>query len=138
MPLIRLLTRFDGRIPRRDFWLGIAIVIIVFGAGRYFLKQALGLETPGPDGPVVTLWSMLAVVPLTALLVKRLGDRSRPAWLGYAQGAITALTIAAPAFGLLTDPAGLSLGESIVLWATLPLSLFVWFEAGFRPGIASA
>lgn len=135
MTLIETLTRFDGRIPRSSYWLGLAVIVLIFGTGRYFLKQVLGLETPGPDGAIVMAWSLFAALPLTAITVKRLNDRGRPAWIGYAAGFSTALFIAAPTFGFLAgDIREFSVAEQLVFWCLLPLSLFVLVEAGLLRG----
>lgn len=136
MPLIRALTAFDGRIYRKMFWAGIVVTVLVFGLGRYVLKQTTGDGGFGqPDNIIVMLWSLLAAVPITALMVKRLADRGRPAWLGYVNGLIVALFIAAPAFGYLGELKNFSIPEHVVFWTTLPVSLFAWVEAGFLPGV---
>ena len=130
---------FDGRISRTSYWTGFALTVLIFGLGRFALKQALDLETPGPDGAVVTMWSLLATVPLTALMVKRLNDRGRPAWIGTAAGAATALFITAPAFGIFAgEVRDFSLIEQVLFWGLLPLSLFALVEAGFLPGTSGA
>ena len=134
MNIVRLFASFSGRIPRSSYWLGFAAVVLVFGLGRYGLKQWLGMETPSPDDLVVTIWTLLAMVPLTALIVKRFNDRDRPAWIGYAVGAATAFSAAAPYFGFLDDPANYTLAEHVVLWSTLPLSVFALVDNGFLRG----
>ena len=96
MNIMRLFACFSGRIPRISYWLGLAAVVLVFGLGRYGLKQWLGMDTPSPDDLAVTLWTLLAMVPLTALIVKRFNDRDRPAWIGYAVGAVAAIRRSPP------------------------------------------
>ena len=107
MNVIQLFLWFY-RIRRLSYWLGFATVVAVFGLGRYVLKYHVGAT----ELPVV-VWSTLAAVPLTALSVKRFNDRDRPIWIGYLVGAGTALFIAAPYFGYLTnDVAHYSLVET--------------------------
>lgn len=134
MNFVRLFTTFSGRIPRSSYWLGFVAVVIVFGLGRYVLKLLTGADTPSPDTLLVMLWSLLGMVPLTAIIVKRFHDREWPGWLGYLVGAATALYIPAPYFGYLVDPTQFTLIEHIVFWATLALWLFAFVENGFRRG----
>ena len=134
MSIVRLFATFSGRIPRSSYWLGFVAIVLVFGLGRYALKRGLGADTPSPDGLVVTLWNLLAMVPLTALIVKRFNDRDRPSWIGYAVGAATAFCVVAPYFGFLAEPAKFTLIEHIVFWSMLPLSLFALVDNGFLRG----
>lgn len=133
MDLARLFTSFSGRIPRSAFWIGFAAIVLVYGVGRYVLKQHLDDGGAGTADPWVMLWSVLAVVPLTAVFVKRLNDRARPAWIGYAAGATIALFMVAPHFGYLGEIKSYSPVEHVVFWTLLPLSLFAYVEAGFLP-----
>jgi uncharacterized membrane protein YhaH (DUF805 family) len=130
MNVIQLFLGFTGRITRLSYWLGFATVVAVLGLGRYVLKYHIGAT----ELPVV-VWSTLAAVPLTALNVKRFNDRDRPIWIGYVVGAGTALFIAAPYFGYLTDDlAHYSLVEHVLLWGLLPLSVFALVDNGFLRG----
>ena len=67
MKLFNALTRFDGRIPRSLYWLGVATVVVAFGLGRYLIKSALGVESFAPD--TLSVAAALAAVPFTALAV---------------------------------------------------------------------
>jgi uncharacterized membrane protein YhaH (DUF805 family) len=135
MNVLRLFVTFTGRIPRSSYWIGFATIVLVFGLGRYLLKRLLGADTPSPDDLPVMLWSLLAMLPLTPLIVKRFHDRYRPSWIGYAAGANTALYIPASYFGYFGDVAQFSLIEHIVFWGfSLPLGTFAIVENGFLPG----
>lgn len=134
MDLARLFTSFSGRIPRSAFWIGFAAIVVTFGLGRYVLEQHLGEGGADTADRWVMLWSVLAVVPLTAVFVKRPNDRARPAWIGYAVGATIALFMVAPHFGHLGELTSYSPIEHVVFWSLLPLSLFAYVEAGFLPG----
>jgi uncharacterized membrane protein YhaH (DUF805 family) len=133
MNFIRLFTTVSGRIPRSSYWLGFVLIVVIFGLGRYLLKLLLGADTPSPADLPVMLWSLLAMVPLTALIVKRFHDRDRPSWIGYAVGAINALSISASYFGYL-DLAQFTLIEPLVFWGAAAMSLFAFVENGFLRG----
>jgi uncharacterized membrane protein YhaH (DUF805 family) len=134
MNFIALFTTFSGRIPRSSYWLGLVSIVLIFGLGRYLLKRHVGADTPSPDDLLVMLWSLFAMVPLTALIVKRFHDRDRPSWIGYTVGAVTALFIPASYFGYFVDVARFTPVEHIVFWSALPLSLFAFVENGFLRG----
>ncbi len=94
---------FHGRINRRTFWSGW----LVAGAGGLLLIALLsGLTTGDPVSPdiwrtpagkegvwvpVWLVWLAFLAWPLSALAIKRLHDRDRPAWLWYAYYSITIL-----------------------------------------------
>ncbi|MBX9445438.1 DUF805 domain-containing protein [Dickeya chrysanthemi] len=62
---------FRGRVGRRDFWLGMVIVLALI-VGLFVLAGTGWLETQKAAFMlVVLLW------PLTAILVKRLHDRNK-------------------------------------------------------------
>lgn len=136
---MNLFLSFTGRIPRRSYWLGFAVVVLVFGLGRYVLKYHLGYEgAGGREQWPVTFLSTLAAIPLAALSVKRFNDRDRPPWLGYAVGASIALFMAAPHFGYLDDLRQFSPAEHAIFWPLLALSLFALIDNGFLPGTAGS
>ncbi|QOL16374.1 DUF805 domain-containing protein [Dickeya dianthicola] len=65
---------FRGRIGRRDFWLGMVIVLALM-VGLFMLAGTGWLETQKAAFVLVVLmW------PLAAMLVKRLHDRNKSGW----------------------------------------------------------
>ncbi|WP_038914817.1 DUF805 domain-containing protein [Dickeya zeae] len=65
---------FRGRVGRRDFWLGMVIVLALM-VGLFVLAGTGWLDTQKAAFVLVMLmW------PLTAILVKRLHDRNRSGW----------------------------------------------------------
>ncbi|WP_027710600.1 DUF805 domain-containing protein [Dickeya chrysanthemi] len=69
---------FRGRVGRRDFWLGMVIVLALI-VGLFVLASTGWLETQKAAFMlVVLLW------PLTAILVKRLHDRNKSGWWALA------------------------------------------------------
>ncbi|ACT04998.1 protein of unknown function DUF805 [Dickeya chrysanthemi Ech1591] len=69
---------FRGRVGRRDFWLGMVIVLALI-VGLFVLAGTGWLETQKAAFMlVVLLW------PLTAILVKRLHDRNKSGWWALA------------------------------------------------------
>jgi uncharacterized membrane protein YhaH (DUF805 family) len=127
-----LFFAFTGRIPRSVFWFGFATTVLVLGFGRFEIKEALGYSRD-ESGLAVLLWTLLSVVPLTALIVKRLNDRARPKWIGYAYGGYTAIRMAGPYFGWFLKIANFSPIEHVVYWSLVPVALFAFIEAGFLP-----
>ncbi|KHN53155.1 membrane protein [Dickeya fangzhongdai] len=65
---------FRGRVGRRDFWLGMVIVLALM-VGLFMLAGTGWLETQKAAFVLVVLmW------PLAAILVKRLHDRNKSGW----------------------------------------------------------
>lgn len=75
---MQLFLGFQGRIGRREFWKGIAVLIVAamvgaFAAHALPARAELGVLARG----VLFLGSVLLLYPITALLVKRQHDRDK-------------------------------------------------------------
>lgn len=123
MPLLKLLTAFDGRIGRASFWLGTALVAFCL-----WLTESLAARHAGAHAAQVTAFAgAFALFPWSALAAKRARDRSRP-WL-YGPALVIAIVL---------------LGLGPVLLPSMPrdapalLSLLLWLIAlidlGLLPG----
>ena len=82
--LTSLYTSFNGRINRAPYWLGA--IIMAFVAILIFLVVGglLGVSMMAPDFRFKLfslVFGVLFLYPAVALMVKRLHDRDRPAWL---------------------------------------------------------
>jgi len=78
-----LYTRFEGRINRKPYWIGLIVLIIVmmviiFGAS--FLLIGSIVEPTFQTRLVTFVLQILFLYPSTALMVKRLHDRNRPSY----------------------------------------------------------
>lgn len=134
--LVKLFTTFHGRISRKDWWIGIVIIVAVALIGQWVMAPSSLELSDDPDArpsPVEALWSAILFLPTLAITLKRLNDRDQPRPLGYAFAVVylvsTALFQFLPAdwthFGTLE-------------WAlTLPLLLFscwVFIDNAFLKG----
>lgn len=84
MGLGYLYTRFDGRINRQPYWVGAIILAVVNLVITFVVGSLLGVSIAAPDFRfrlVSLAVSVLVLYPAAALMVKRLHDRNRPAWL---------------------------------------------------------
>ncbi|MBN8920445.1 MAG: DUF805 domain-containing protein [Rhizobiales bacterium] len=74
-----LFTSFEGRIGRKPYWIGVIIMIVISLAVTLVLGLAVGLQ-----GRVFMILSfvvqLVLLYPSSALMVKRLQDRNKPAW----------------------------------------------------------
>ena len=71
-----LFTSFEGRISRRDFWIGIAVMAIIAAIVQAGIFAAVNYS----DVAVVSAASCaLFIYPALALYVKRVHDIGRPA-----------------------------------------------------------
>ena len=74
--MLPLLTSFAGRIPRSQFWLGVAILFIAMIFAAIIVGRLFG---PSQAGRVVMLLISLGVLyPAAALATKRLADQGKP------------------------------------------------------------
>ena len=74
-----LFTSFEGRIGRKPYWIGVIIMLVISLAVTLVLGLAVGLQ-----GRVFMILSfvvqLVLLYPSSALMVKRLQDRNKPAW----------------------------------------------------------
>jgi uncharacterized membrane protein YhaH (DUF805 family) len=82
--LTGLYTSFNGRINRARYWLGTFILAIPTILTLLVVGALLGVSILAPDFrfKLISLFlAALLLYPSAALMVKRLNDRDRPAWL---------------------------------------------------------
>lgn len=107
-----LLFSFEGRIRRRDYWLGLLALILVNLVLTFFVVPALVLV-----GGAAGYWLAVLVTygvnlfVSAALMTKRLHDRDKPAmpWVAIFLGTPLAITVAqllGIGFDTVTMPAG--------------------------------
>lgn len=86
-------TKFDGRIARGDWWLGLLILMIMLLVGRFVIALVVGGGTPGLM--VDLIWALLVLVGYGALCTRRLQDRGKPAmpWVAIFVAPIALLSI---------------------------------------------
>jgi uncharacterized membrane protein YhaH (DUF805 family) len=134
--LISLLTTFQGRISRKQWWIGFLIIVIVSLPVELYLNPAqFSADPPLLPQPILadTVWSVLWLIPSTAITVKRFNDRDWPWWFGYAFGAAWLVTFVGPYFGLYIDPdAGTA--NAIAFWLLLASALAATIDNGFVRG----
>ncbi len=122
-----LFLTFDGRLTRRDYWLGylaVVGVLVIVGAGP------VRLFGPGEGAVIwITVVSFICAVAGTALSMKRLHDRDKSGWW-------VVLFYIVP--GLMSDLAARfmanSAGVSVLLIIAAALSFWGLAEMGFRRG----
>jgi uncharacterized membrane protein YhaH (DUF805 family) len=108
MDLRHLYTSFDGRINRAPYWIGTIILVVVNLVISLVVARLLGVSIAAPDFRfklVVLVLGVLLLYPVAALMVKRLHDRDRPAWLA-------ALFLAAALIKTVTDVIGVTGGAN--------------------------
>jgi uncharacterized membrane protein YhaH (DUF805 family) len=79
-----LYTSFNGRINRGPYWFGTIILGVVAFVILLTVGALLGVSIFAPDFrfKLISLFlAALLLFPSAALMVKRLNDRDRPAWL---------------------------------------------------------
>jgi uncharacterized membrane protein YhaH (DUF805 family) len=135
---------FSGRINRKAYWLASTAVVT---AGLFFVALLAYLATGNPAAPEIWqrpadksgVWAPVWVAyflflawPSSALSVKRLHDRDRPAWIWYAYyGMAVALSLlpARITAGEQADPAA-----GAALLVVLIFGAYITFELGILKG----
>jgi uncharacterized membrane protein YhaH (DUF805 family) len=139
---------FYGRINRKTFWAGWLAVSV---AGALLIALLASLATGDslssdvwrtPEGkestwvPVWLAWLAFMAWPLSALAIKRLHDRDRPAWLWYVYYCTTIVFSMPP----LKNMTGAELGPlgSAVMTGLLMFGIYVFFELAVLRGTPGA
>jgi len=80
LTLLQKLFSFQGRLRRRDYWL----LTLAIGLVNLVIRAALAawLELSFLD-PRLNLLGFVTLWPILAILVKRMHDRERPAWIAF-------------------------------------------------------
>jgi uncharacterized membrane protein YhaH (DUF805 family) len=142
-----VLFGFHGRITRKTYWLG-AFVITIAGLAFNALLSYLATgslfspavwERPADQisvwFPVWAAYLALLAWPATALGVKRLHDRNRPAWIWYIYYAGTIVLTLIPAKGV-SGPSSLFFDAILIFMAGF--GLYLLFELGILRGTRGA
>lgn len=132
--IISLLTTFNGRINRRQWWVGFVITLIGSLAGTLlFNPDMLTSDEAVPPQWPDTIWQLAWLVPGTAITVKRFNDRDWPWWLGYALAVFAALIYLLPHAGVLIDP-GADWTGAILFWGFFVALIATFVDNGFLRG----
>ncbi len=136
MNIVNLLTGLQGRISRKQFWLGVAIIAVA----EIILYLALGVpfftdSTPDRRARIVqAVVQILGLYPLVAVSLKRLHDRDQPtAWI-WVIVAVTIISTIIDLLGLADSPNEMGTGFLIFGVIGLVIGLGFLIELGFRRG----
>jgi len=122
-----LLSSFEGRISRKTFWIGIA-VLIVAELIAYLVAQALQGDR------LSAIVDLAFIYPEFAVAVKRAHDRNLPLWIlivYFAGGAVLDLLTVLELAGDKDQPSLMSLMIAVP-FTVLLVALMI--ELGFRRG----
>jgi uncharacterized membrane protein YhaH (DUF805 family) len=137
-----LFFSFDGRINRAKWWLSLLVFVIIGLVIYVVLLPLVGISiwTMGAGSAVASLIvTLIFAYPATAVMLKRINDRDRPAWfvavfwaptvLGIL-GQLTGLTISMQEMGgqMVAMPTGIGwvvnlLSFVIGIWALIELGI---------------
>lgn len=134
MNLGSIYTGFDGRITRKEFWVGtvlLAIVAFAILVASLWIAGETDYTAIRLNGFVITL---VFLYPLLAVWVKRLHDRGRPGYMVVVFLVPWLLHQITNLLGVTGDPTALNsldvlfFGVNIVIW--------IWFiiDLGFLRG----
>jgi uncharacterized membrane protein YhaH (DUF805 family) len=127
MDWVYLLSSFEGRISRKAFWIGIAVLIAAELAG-YLIAQALQGDR------LSAIVDLAFVYPEFAIAAKRAHDRDLPIWIlivFFGGGAVLDLLTVLELSGGNDQPSLMSLMIAVP-FTVLLVALLI--ELGFRRG----
>lgn len=132
--LVWLLFGFRGRIPRKWYWLGQAILLAVELA-QYLAAHGRALPAPGAaESPTSSLIvSLLFLIPACALTLKRFNDRGHGRWAIVLWAIVVLGAEARSYFGPL-DSAQTPLAVQALLVSSAVVFLWLFIDAGFLRG----
>ena len=122
-----LLSSFEGRISRKTFWIGIAVLLVAELLG-YLIAQALQGDR------LAAIVDLAFVYPEFAIAAKRAHDRDLPIWIlmvFFGGGAVLELLTVLELSGAKDQPSLISLMIAVP-FTVLLVALLI--ELGFRRG----
>jgi uncharacterized membrane protein YhaH (DUF805 family) len=121
----RLLTSFQGRIDRVQFWIGF-VVCLAIGLVLGFIGSLFS-GIPFVGWLVALVVGLISLYPACAVAIKRMHDRDKPDfWLAVYFGP-TVLTLLVAVFGI-------SFLNSILSLASLAAFLYMAYDLGWLEG----
>jgi uncharacterized membrane protein YhaH (DUF805 family) len=127
MNWVDLFASFEGRISRKTFWVGIAILVVAELAG-YLVAEALQGDR------LSAIIDLIFIYPEFAVTVKRAHDRDLPVWIlivFFSGEAVLDLLTVLELAGSMDQPSLLSLVIAVP-FTVLVVALLI--ELGFRRG----
>ena len=131
--LVHILTEFRGRIDRQAFWIGLLVIAAAYLFSPFRPPSVDGLAGAPTIGS--ELWNYAWLIPLAAVVVKRVNDIGWPSWLGYAFAAIVGLSFIPWSIGVLPmRPEAMSAAASSGIKALLLVEFLGFSACAFVPG----
>jgi uncharacterized membrane protein YhaH (DUF805 family) len=135
MDVNRLFLSFEGRIGRRQFWMGVIVVTAI----ELLLNWMLGV--PIASDPVdfrqrliQFVIGLVALYPTIAIAVKRLHDRGRPGFYVAWLLAALAIFVVGSLYGYFDSSAPTGFVRAMVIGFVGLVTLAFLIELGFRRG----
>ncbi len=80
MSVWEVLSSFDGRIPRKTFWIAFLSLQLPLGTVTAIIDISMGYEDPDSAGPATLIVVAVIFLPMLAIYIKRLHDRNKSGW----------------------------------------------------------
>ena len=135
MDIANLLFAFEGRISRKQFWLGVVIItaielVLLWATGVSFSEASLDQHSRIVKGVI----GLLTIYPTAAIAVKRLHDRNQPGVYVWLLVAVSFVAAAMDFFGVTEQPQNAGILVWVFSAAVLVIALAFLIELGFRRG----
>jgi uncharacterized membrane protein YhaH (DUF805 family) len=114
MWMLELLFKMEGRIGRRDWWIG-SVASFVVAMAFYFVAMRI----MGQSERVAGVMGLVFIYPSLALMLKRFADLDWPRWPAYAFAAVVAVLQVLPTPDPAANAAAFGVFTVIVLAGTV-------------------
>jgi uncharacterized membrane protein YhaH (DUF805 family) len=135
--LTSLYTSFNGRINRAPYWLGVIMMAIVALLVFLALGALFGVSMTAPDFRfrlISLALTPLFLYPAVALMVKRLHDRNRPAWLAGLFLAPSLIKSVTDLIGVTGNPLAFNILDFLLFVLAFIINIWAFVELGCLRG----
>jgi uncharacterized membrane protein YhaH (DUF805 family) len=137
--LTSLYTSFNGRINRAAYWFGIIFLVLVALIIFLGVGALLGVSIMAPDLRLRLIGLVLGALLIyawVALMVKRLHDRDRPAWLVGLFLAPSLITSITNLIGVTGNPLAFNILDFLPFALSVIIAVWAFVELGCLRGTA--
>jgi uncharacterized membrane protein YhaH (DUF805 family) len=135
--LTSLYTSFNGRIDRAAYWFGTIFLVLVALMIFLGVGALLGVSIMAPDFRfrlIGLVLGALVIYASVALMVKRLHDRDRPAWLVGLFLAPSLIKTVTDLIGVTGNPLAFNILDLLLFALTVVAEIWAFVELGCLRG----
>ncbi len=135
--LVYLFTTFDGRISRKDWWIGTLIILTIDIVVSYLLFGGFFARATAKPTLLKVAWSLMLLAPSAALMFKRLNDRGYTYLPGCISVSLSMAAIISSYFGVAPrNWESFGLLEWVILFPAFMYQFLIFLDNALLKGTA--